>query len=159
MPSPAVPDKLVDLLRQEVRLLRSFLALLRREQDMLTAGDTASLSELAASKGQTAIDLGQLATVRDGELVGRGLPPGCTGMEAWVLTAHGAASRADWRELLELAGDARALNDTNGKLINLHLQHNQQALNALMAAAGQAATYGPDGQQRSGGGSRSLGSA
>lgn len=62
-------------------------------------------------------------------------------------------------ELRELAAQARALNETNGKLIGLHLQHTQQALSVLLAAANQAATYGPDGQQQGGLGSRSLGKA
>lgn len=59
----------------------------------------------------------------------------------------------------DLAGEARALNEANGKLIALRLQHNQQALNVLLAAADSAATYGPDGQQQSGVGSRILGKA
>lgn len=59
----------------------------------------------------------------------------------------------------ELVSEASALNEANGKLIALRLQHNQQALNVLMAAANTAATYGPDGQQQSGLGSRILGKA
>ncbi len=61
-----------------------------------------------------------------------------------------------YRELVSAAG---ALNEANGKLIALRLQHNQQALNVLLAAANTAATYGPDGQQQSGVGSRILGKA
>jgi flagella synthesis protein FlgN len=59
----------------------------------------------------------------------------------------------------DLANEASALNEANGKLIALRLQHNQQALNVLLAAANSAATYGPDGQQQSGLGSRILGKA
>lgn len=59
----------------------------------------------------------------------------------------------------DLVSEARALNEANGKLIGLHMQHNQQALAVLMAAADNAATYGPDGQQQSGLGSRILGKA
>lgn len=60
----------------------------------------------------------------------------------------------------DLVSEACALNEANGKLIALRLQHNQQALNVLMAAANTAATYGPDGQQQqSGPGSRILGKA
>ncbi|MDP1652678.1 MAG: flagellar export chaperone FlgN [Rhodocyclaceae bacterium] len=61
--------------------------------------------------------------------------------------------------LRELAAEARALNEINGKLIALRLQHNQQALNILLAAADSATTYGPDGQQQTGLGSRILGKA
>jgi flagellar biosynthesis protein FlgN len=59
----------------------------------------------------------------------------------------------------DLVSEACALNEANGKLIALRLQHNQQALNVLMDAANTAATYGPDGQQQSGLGSRMLGKA
>lgn len=59
----------------------------------------------------------------------------------------------------DLVGEASALNEANGKLIALRLQHNQQALNVLLAAADTAATYGPDGQQQAGLGSRILGKA
>jgi flagella synthesis protein FlgN len=62
-------------------------------------------------------------------------------------------------ELRELAALARDLNETNGKLIAVHIQRNQQALNVLLAAAGHAPTYGPDGQQHASLGGRSLGKA
>ncbi|MFN3884241.1 MAG: flagella synthesis protein FlgN [Rhodocyclaceae bacterium] len=63
------------------------------------------------------------------------------------------------RHLRELAAEARQLNETNGKLIAVHLRRNQQALNVLLAAADHVATYGRDGQQHRGVGSRSLGKA
>lgn len=59
----------------------------------------------------------------------------------------------------DLVSEARALNEANGKLIGLCLQHNQQALGALLDAADKATTYGPDGQQQAGLGSRILGKA
>lgn len=61
--------------------------------------------------------------------------------------------------LRDLASEARSLNEANGKLIALRLQHNRQALNVLMTAADAVATYGPDGQQQSALGGRILGSA
>jgi flagella synthesis protein FlgN len=72
------------------------------------------------------------------------------------LSGISAAAAAPYREL---ASEARALNEANGKLIALRLQHNQQALNVLLDAANAAATYGPDGQQQSAVGSRILGKA
>ena len=100
----------------------------------------------------------QLDEYLDGELARLGLPSGRDGMEAW-LASRASRQQASWKELLTLAADARSLNETNGKLINLHLQHNQQALNVLLAAVDKAVTYGPDGQQKSASGGRSLGSA
>ncbi|WP_126444162.1 flagella synthesis protein FlgN [Sulfuricystis multivorans] len=68
-------------------------------------------------------------------------------------------SPAEAEALRGLATEARELNETNGKLIALHLQRNQQALNVLRAAADNATVYGRDGQPRQGGVSHSLGKA
>lgn len=72
------------------------------------------------------------------------------------LNGISASTAALYRDLVS---EASALNEANGKLIALRLQNNQQALNVLLAAANTAATYGPDGQQQSGVGSRILGKA
>jgi flagella synthesis protein FlgN len=80
-------------------------------------------------------------------------------MDAWLDKNASEIDRQAWSWLCELAAEARELNALNGKLIGLHMQHNQQALAALMAAADKATTYGPDGQQQSGVGSRILGKA
>jgi flagella synthesis protein FlgN len=147
------------LLLRELRALESFIALLGREQALLAAGTSEGLTALAADKSQAAVELGQLAAARDQELARMHLPTGRAGMDAWTLTDAGAASQAMWDRLLALAAEARALNVSNGRVIALQLQHNQQALSVLMAAADQTATYGPDGQPRPGVGGRSLGSA
>lgn len=68
-------------------------------------------------------------------------------------------SAEEAHRLRELAAEARELNETNGKLIAVHLQRNQQALNILLAAADNVATYGRDGQHRVGISNRSLGKA
>lgn len=80
-------------------------------------------------------------------------------MESWIERHAGPGNaKRDWQTLLSLAEKASALNRTNGKLIATRLAHNQQALSTLLAAANQAALYGPDGQARPVGGGRSLGS-
>jgi flagella synthesis protein FlgN len=147
------------LLDREFRALQSFVALLRREQSLLEEGSTESLAALAEEKLQAANELSEFSAARDSKLVHSGLRAGRAGMDAWAASPAGAGYREQWQHLLELTAEARALNDTNGKLINLRLQNNQQALNILLTAAEQAVTYGPDGQQRTGGAGRSLGSA
>lgn len=149
---------LAGLLARELQVLESFTVLLQREQELLAGGSTELLTALSAEKSGTVRDLSHLAAARDGELSRLGYPPGRDGMEGWTATA-GNNSRDEWLRLLDLAAQARALNEANGKLIGLQLQHNQQALNVLMSAVDQAVTYGPDGQQKPGGGGRSLGSA
>lgn len=108
--------------------LEAFVAVLRREQAALTAGDIDALAPLIAEKTALAEQLNRI-------------------------------SAAEATPLRDLASEARSLNETNGKLIALRLQHNQQALNVLMSAADAVATYGPDGQQCSAVGSRILGKA
>jgi flagella synthesis protein FlgN len=80
--------------------------------------------------------------------------------EKTALAEHvGRISASEATLLRDLAEEARGLNEANGKLIALRLQHNQKALNVLLAAAQSAATYGPDGQQQASLGGRILGSA
>jgi flagella synthesis protein FlgN len=150
---------IANLLSQELQALRSFVTLLSDEQRLLVSGAPDGLATLAEEKSRSAATLGRLSTSRDMELSRLHLPPGRAGMDAWILTDEGAPSKGDWDQLLQLAAESRRLNDENGKLIRLHLHHNQQALSVLMAAADQTATYGPDGHPRQGTPGRSLGSA
>lgn len=150
---------LADLLAQELGLLHSFVTLMRHEQSLLVDGKADVLAEIAEEKSGLAGQLARRAMAREEELGRRGYAAGRMGMDDWIKSAEGTTSRRRWQQLLQLAAEARALNETNGKLIAVQLQHNQQALNTLLAAVDQAATYGPDGQQRAGASGRSLGSA
>ena len=158
---PAAPELVTvgSLLDREFRALEAFVQLLRREQLLLTEGSTDSLAALAEEKLQAATELADFSASRDSKLIHSGLQPGRAGMDAWTATPAGAGHKSQWHRLLELTAEARALNDTNGKLISIRLHNNQQALSILMAAADQAVTYGPDGQQRAPTSGRSLGSA
>lgn len=158
VPTPRAAT-LADLLAQELGLLQNFVVLLREEEALLTRREAGRLTDLAAEKSALAERLAALAAARETALSARNLPAGRAGMDFWVNSPEGASSRRHWEQLLVLAADAKMLNETNGKLIALQLDYNQQALNAIMAAADKAATYGPDGQQKGGGIGRSLGSA
>jgi len=128
----------------------------------LVSGKADDLALLIDKKSALATRLGGCAQSREAALASLNLPAGRLGMDAWLATnpADGSSHKL-WRELLPLAAEARSLNELNGKLIGTHLQHNQQALAALMAATERAMTYGPDGQTsvRPGGSGRILGSA
>ncbi|MHB1359010.1 MAG: flagella synthesis protein FlgN [Rhodocyclaceae bacterium] len=129
-----------DTLQTEISRLGEFIDLLQREQELLIQGDTEALLPLCEKKTALANALAALAQERAGQL--------------------GADTRnPSWQTLLELAAKAKNLNESNGKLIGLHMQNNQQALAVLMNAANRAMTYGPDGQQTTGLGGRILGSA
>lgn len=136
-------------LGEEIARLKEFIALLQREQELLAKANTEALLALVDGKTALADTLAAFSLARENLLAQLGLPNGRAGMTAWLARAGSDKSRQAWQELLDLAAQARSLNETNGKLIALHLQQNQQAFAALMQAANRAMTYGPDGQQQS----------
>lgn len=151
---------LADLLESEAREAAAFVELLKKEQAMLVEGNVDGLLPLVELKGTFTAKLGDLADAREKIINQAGAGNGRAGMETYLSRRPAdKVLRSRWNTLLAVAGEAQALNQTNGKLIRLHLQHNQQAMNALMAAANQATTYGPDGHQRPAGSGRFLGSA
>lgn len=153
----ASPPPLQNLLNEEVAQLRDFLVLLDAEQKALIDGDVERLITLAADKTGLFGRLTKLGEARGRTLTAAGFAADRQGMESWLAGHPGLGNaRRDWHELLTLAEKARAQNQTNGELISTRLASNQQALSALMAAANQAALYGPDGQARPVGGGRRL---
>lgn len=157
MSAPLPP--LAQTLVEEIGRLEAFIALLEREQALLETGETEALHPLIEQKNALAGALAEFDRSRERALAQLGLPAGRAGIEAWLASEAGAPYQAKWQRLLELAQRARDLNETNGKLIQLHLSHHQQAFAALMSAANQITTYGPDGQQQGGLGGRILGKA
>lgn len=139
---------MLDAIRQELAALERFTEVLRQEQSALVDIDVDALTALSREKLKLAEELNALGSHRAALLKQSGLSADVAGMEAW-LSDKPAAARQHWEALIEKARAAQNLNQTNGKLIQTRLQHNQQALNALMSAADQAGIYGPDGQSRS----------
>lgn len=152
---------LADLLAEEISEVEAFIELLRQEQKLLASsvnGD--ALMPLVERKSEFTTRLRMLSERREQFLAARNHETGRGGMDAYLAAStEGEDVRTQWRQLLTLAAEARALNETNGKLIGVHWQHNQKALAALMSATEGAMVYGPDGQQTGGGGRRLLGSA
>lgn len=147
------------LVDEEAAALRDFISLLEREQDVLVRGDAEHLLPLAAEKNECFARLATLGGRRNQALAQAGFAADRAGIESWLAGRSDLlAARRRWQELLERLGHARDLNRTNGTLIATRLQHNQQALQALLSAANQASLYGPDGQARPAGGGRHLGS-
>jgi flagellar biosynthesis/type III secretory pathway chaperone len=159
-PPTAKSDLLLTrLLSEEISKLDEFINLLKREQDFLSLGDIESLLPLVDNKTVLANELATFAQARERQLADMGLTVGRNGMEAWLTRLGQTGPRQAWQKLLDLASAARTLNETNGKLIALNLQHNQKALVTLMAATNRAMNYGPDGQQQTDLGGRILGKA
>jgi flagella synthesis protein FlgN len=148
---------LITLTAEEISAVRRFIAALEHEQQFLIDGDIDGLLPLAEEKNQLAKQLSALAERRQQALTAIGNTPPT--MAAWLATLSDPAPGAAWQTLLDLAAQARELNSLNGKLIAERMRHNQQSLAILLAAGDNAALYGPDGQTRTAGGGRALGSA
>lgn len=159
---PLQAQPIAGILADELLALRQFVELLKTEQTALIGGDADGLVALIDKKSALAARLSDFAQRREAALAASMLPVGRTGMDAWLAAIPpDATASKNWQELLPLAIEARNLNEINGNLIGTRLQHNQQALAALMSATERAMTYGPDGQTltSAGGGGRMLGSA
>ncbi len=152
-----VPDSLSQLLTSEITGLETFCTLLGEEQKALTGASAERLSDIAVEKASLASRLSQLESARDSWLVSHGHTAGRAGMDALLASRpESDPELLQWQKLLELAGRAKAENETNGKLIALLLRHNQEALAALLSNGG-GSIYGPDGQPRNIAGGRSFG--
>ncbi len=142
----------------EIAALQQFLQLLHSEQDALNEGNVDKLQEISRLKSDQVVALSQLSTshfpnlrapdtLRDevAEHIKQSDPDG----------RHGLAK--NWEMLLDLATEARHLNQLNGAMIAVQLKHNQQALAILQEAAKQSTLYGPDGHAQALGTGRQLG--
>ena len=167
MTEPQRGRTIPQLVSAELALLREFALCLQHEQELLAAGSIDRLTPVVGDKSRLAEDLGEAAKRRNQALSSAGFAPDRAGVEAWLenqAAKDGAAARiqaavrSDWQAILTLAAQARACNETNGKLIATAMQHNHRAL-AVLAAADSALLYGPDGRERTRGSGRNLGVA
>lgn len=137
------------LLEGETALMARFIALLEREQTALKVGDTEVLEGLGAEKVALVGELNQVGEARNRLLSAAGLGQDRVGVEAWMArNPKDFAVQQLWSRLKSSVVEAKELNLLNGKLIALRLQHNQQALGALLSSSTspQNNLYGPDGQ-------------
>jgi flagellar biosynthesis/type III secretory pathway chaperone len=141
-------ESLSELLVRELSDLGRFCALIEEERKVLIGAQADRLPDIANAKSSLAGQLNQLETRRDALLGKAGFQAGRSGIEAWLASRPGAdVDRDRWNELLKLATQARNGNETNGRLINLLLKQNQEALSVLLSG-GAESIYGADGQPR-----------
>ena len=143
-------DAFIAALKRELQAFQQFHSLLQAEQDGLISGHSDNLISLAQQKNEKVIELTQLAAQRNRFLTDRAGSTNQIGMEAWLDSFDPADKRGAgklWRELIELARNAKTLNQHNGQLIHTRLANNQQALSILMSANTTTSNlYGKDGQ-------------
>ncbi len=138
-----------DILHREQAALDRFIDLLQQEQAALISANVDALLSISDTKLKQADVLSALAKERVAMLIGAGFGTDAAGVNDWLASQPQVVTDA-WHKLLQSAQAAQRINQTNGKLIQTHLQHNQQALSALINASNRANIYGPDGQSRTG---------
>jgi len=149
-------------LRAENQALREFHAILLNEQACLVDSDVDALLQITQLKSDKIDLLAELEAARSRHLHELGFDAGREGAADW-LSRYSGTARADlaplWDELVELATQVRALNESNGALISARMSHNQAALAALQSTARAQTLYGRDGQSDLGSRPRELGRA
>lgn len=140
-------------MKDEIALLRDFVAILRLEQQALSDGDAEAIASATNAKSMLARQLGQLSTERNLALAREGYAADRAGIDALIAAHPEAAALVPLRErLIMVAAEADELNRANGEIIRLRMSHTQKAIGALLGSGGMASTYGRDGRSQLGGG-------
>lgn len=142
---PASEEPLDALLAEEQRELEGFIALLEREQTVLTTGAIDRLQSVAEEKSGAFGRLARVGRKRSEGLVRTGITGSAGTHAALAALPETSPVRRRWLALRQSADRAQALNRQNGALIRLRLTRNHQALALLLSLSEQAATYGPNG--------------
>lgn len=158
MPTAVQVEQFFSLLDAEKQVLGQFIQLLKSEQQVLVNGGKDELSPITNAKTALTEQLVQQGKQRSAMMVESSIPTDRTELADWV-KQQAVPHQALWAAFLHLAQEAQNLNNLNGRLVAERLSNNQQAIQALMAAANRPATYGPDGQTSALGRGRPLGSA
>lgn len=129
----------------EIQAISQFHETLQAEQKALVGNDVAALNAISQTKQKQVETLNRLASERMRHLATMGFGANESSMPQWLSVA-GDGERRAWNDLLAIAREANTCNQINGKLILQGMQHHQQALAVLLAAANQVSLYGADGQ-------------
>lgn len=137
---------LADLLARESDLVREFIASLKEEQEALKRGQTDPLASITFRKTELVERLNAAEKEREAFLQCTGHASDRDGMLTWLAKNPGDRAAVDgWAKLMELASEARRLNNLNGRLITMRLQATNQALDVLTHQPQRPALYGRDG--------------
>lgn len=146
------------LLKREAELVLRFRDLLLREQQILRSGKSDELAELNAIKLTLVNDLNVVGAERASAL--SSTEKETVDMQAWILAhpqEHEAAGL--WKRVLDIAREARYINEQNGHLIHILHQKTSDALSILTQGKAEQSLYGSNGQAFNSTGSRIIDSA
>lgn len=150
---------LTQSLRSERASVSALIEALTAEAELLSAGGTDALADIAARKRELLLHIAHLGDHRNRMLERSGVRPDRQGMQSLITAnpeAHGL--RSEWNGLIESAQVAHRLNQQNGIYIEASMRSTQQALSVLVSAA-KGGTYGRTGRTLNPLGSRTLAAA
>jgi len=144
-------------LKEEIRLMGEFLAALEDEAKVLEEGAAeAALADTTARKNTLADTLAEQAARRNALLGALGCEPDAGGLRAAAELDPSLAGPR--QQLLDTTTRAQALNEANGRIIEVFLDHNQRTLETLRRLTGVGDIYDASGRKHSGnkGSSRNI---
>jgi len=137
---------LVDLLSRETELVREFIASLNGEQEALKRGEIEPLAAIGRRKAELVGLLNTAENERNAFLQQAGHSGDRDGMTAWLAKNRNDRPAAGlWAKLMQFVGEARQINELNGRLIAMRLQVTNQALDVLTRQSQRSSLYGRDG--------------
>lgn len=148
---------LLACLEKEARLMESFLQVLQEEAKVLEEGASEDqLAETTSRKNTLADEIVEAAAQRNGFLTDLGFETDGPGLNA-ACAQHPELVPAR-QALLDITAQARELNEANGRIIDVFLEHNQRTLETLRRLAGVGDIYDASGRTRPGskGSSRNI---
>ena len=148
---PSYQDSFISVsttLLEEMKSLRSFIEILKKEEQVLIEGKIEEIDFYSSEKLRLIEILTQFNDQREKYLKAQGIDLEKNCMNNLLSKQNSDQNRIidTWNELLDLAGIAKKLNQSNGLIITARYQHHQRALAAIHSAAGNVSCYGPKGQ-------------
>lgn len=140
---------------QDALLVAELIALLEREQAHLVKADVDAIEAILEEKSLLLQRLNLAAKARYQLLQTLGFSANEAGMSAWVEKQAKKDITTAWVNLQKSLAQAKELNRLNGTLISKHFNRNQELLNHLQGNNDANSVYGPDGQAKTKGPSRS----
>lgn len=145
---------------REITLISRFVELLKDEQEALKRANAAALPEIGSEKIELVERLNSLEAERRSALGIAGDEKTREAMTEWLAKHPKELTAAvNWNNLLDLAREAKQLQELNARLVDMHLQQTSEVLAVLTRQPQQQTLYGSNGQAAQISGSRIVDSA
>lgn len=135
---------LARLLSDQQERMNTLIALMEKEQSLLTQGDIDgdALATLAKEKQSLLAELDRMESLRRDVQSRLGYEKGAEGAKQ---AAKDANCQSDWQQLLAKSERVARMNELTGQMLSLRMKHNQQMLDYIRQIA-EKTLYKPDGR-------------